>query len=49
VDVVPYVELDDGRQVIIDTKANEFESSNPQGFTDWMKTRTTSLAGASAR
>ena len=37
VDVVPYVELEDGRQVIIDTKANEFESSNPQGFADWMK------------
>lgn len=37
VDVVPYVELEDGRQVIIDTKTNEFESSNPQGFADWMK------------
>ena len=37
VDIVPYGELEDGRQVIIDTKANEFESSNPQGFTDWMK------------
>jgi Second Messenger Oligonucleotide or Dinucleotide Synthetase domain/Adenylyl/Guanylyl and SMODS C-terminal sensor domain len=37
VDVVPYVELEDGRGVIIDTSTNEFESSNPAGFSDWMK------------
>jgi hypothetical protein len=37
VDVVPYVELEDGREVIVDTRANEFESSNPKGFADWMK------------
>jgi Second Messenger Oligonucleotide or Dinucleotide Synthetase domain/Adenylyl/Guanylyl and SMODS C-terminal sensor domain len=37
VDAVPYLELEDGRQVIVDTGANEFESSNPQGFADWMK------------
>ena len=48
VDVVPYVELDDGREVIIDTKANEFESSNPQGFADWMKEKD-GLAGGHLR
>lgn len=37
VDVVPYVILGDGRQAIIDSTANCYEESNPQGFTDWMK------------
>jgi hypothetical protein len=37
VDVVPYVELDDGRGVIVNSASNEFESSNPAGFADWMK------------
>lgn len=37
VDVVPYLVLADGREVIVNYAANEFEETNPQGFTDWMK------------
>jgi hypothetical protein len=39
VDVVPFVTLDDGRQVIINYAANTFEDTNPVGFADWMKER----------
>jgi hypothetical protein len=37
VDAVPYLALPDGRQVIIDYASNEFEDTNPEGFTDWMR------------
>ncbi|MFD5617201.1 cyclic GMP-AMP synthase DncV-like nucleotidyltransferase [Streptomyces yangpuensis] len=37
VDVVPYIVLGDGREVIVNYAENEFEETNPQGFTDWMK------------
>jgi hypothetical protein len=37
VDVVPYLTLTDGREVIVHYANNEFEDTNPQGFTDWMK------------
>lgn len=37
IDVVPYLVLADGRQVIINYAENCFEDTNPQGFTDWMK------------
>lgn len=37
VDVVPTVQLSDGRQVIMNWQDNAFEDTNPQGFTDWMK------------
>ena len=37
VDVVPYVVLADGRQVIINSVMNAFEDANPKGFTDWMR------------
>ncbi|MEU3322178.1 cyclic GMP-AMP synthase DncV-like nucleotidyltransferase [Streptomyces sp. NPDC006785] len=37
VDVVPYITLTDGREVIVNYADNEFEDTNPQGFTDWMK------------
>lgn len=37
VDVVPYIVLADGREVIVSYKDNKFEDTNPQGFTDWMK------------
>ncbi|CUU58770.1 hypothetical protein Ga0074812_12213 [Parafrankia irregularis] len=39
VDVVPYVILADGRQVIINRDLNQFETTNPDGFTAWMKER----------
>jgi hypothetical protein len=39
VDVVPYLMLADGREVIINSRDSEFEETNPQGFTDWMKER----------
>lgn len=37
VDVVPYLVLPDGRQVIINYAENKFEDTNPDGFTAWMK------------
>lgn len=37
VDVVPYVVLSDGRKVIINRDANTFESTDPEGFTQWMR------------
>jgi Second Messenger Oligonucleotide or Dinucleotide Synthetase domain/Adenylyl/Guanylyl and SMODS C-terminal sensor domain len=39
VDVVPHLTLADGRQVIINYKENDFEDTNPAGFTAWMKER----------
>lgn len=36
VDIVPTVILSDGRQVIINRDINDFEDTNPTGFTDWM-------------
>lgn len=37
VDVVPYLVRSDGSQVIVNYAENDFEDTNPQGFTDWMK------------
>lgn len=37
VDIVPYVILGDGRQVIINRDEQDFETTNPAGFTQWMK------------
>ncbi|MGW0244777.1 SMODS domain-containing nucleotidyltransferase [Micromonospora chalcea] len=37
VDIVPYVILGDGRQVIINRDDEQFETTNPSGFTQWMK------------
>lgn len=37
VDVVPAVELSDGRQVIVNGDDDEWEDTNPAGFTAWMK------------
>lgn len=39
VDVVPYLILADGREVIVNSRESTFEETNPQGFTDWMKER----------
>lgn len=37
VDVVPYVILASGREVIINRATNEFEDTNPVGFTEWIQ------------
>ncbi|MDP9460886.1 MAG: hypothetical protein M3Q22_11795 [Actinomycetota bacterium] len=39
VDVVPHLVLADGRQVIVDYANNQFEDTNPAGFTAWMQER----------
>lgn len=39
VDVVPYIKLSNGRQVIVNWAEEEFEDTNPGGFTAWMKER----------
>ncbi|MDH5615180.1 MAG: nucleotidyltransferase [Acidimicrobiia bacterium] len=42
-DIVPFVTLGDGRRVIVNRDDNAWEprfgSTNPQGFTDWIKVR----------
>lgn len=35
-DIVPYVRLSDGREVIVNGHADEWEPTNPQGFTSWI-------------
>jgi len=45
VDVVPYVQLADGRQVIVNYAEEKFEETNPAGFTGWMKERDTLAHG----
>lgn len=37
VDVVTYVVLGSGRQVIVNRNTNEFEDTNPVGFTEWIQ------------
>lgn len=37
VDVVPYVVLSDGRQVIVNCDQDTWEDTDPVGFTHWMK------------
>jgi hypothetical protein len=48
VDVVPYLVLPDGRQVIVNYAEDKFEDTNPAGFTDWMKEKD-ELAGGHLR
>lgn len=42
-DIVPFVTLDDGRRVIVNRDDNQWEplfgSTDPQGFSDWVKRR----------
>lgn len=45
VDVVPYVILSSGREVIINRTTNEFEDTNPIGFTDWIQEKDTLTNG----
>lgn len=37
VDIVPHLNLADGREVIVNRDDNDWEKTDPQGFTDWMK------------
>jgi hypothetical protein len=37
VDIVPYLQLADGREVIVNRDANTWEQTNPAGFTAWMQ------------
>lgn len=37
VDIVPHLNLADGREVIVHRDENRWENTNPQGFTNWMK------------
>ncbi|MBT3152737.1 nucleotidyltransferase [Streptomyces sp. CHD11] len=37
VDIVPYLRFADGREVIVNRDKNEWEVTNPAGFTTWMK------------
>lgn len=37
VDIVPYVILANGRQVIVNRDDNTWETTNPSGFTTWMR------------
>lgn len=36
-DIVPHLNLADGREVIVNRDDNDWEITDPQGFTDWMK------------
>ncbi|MEU7367007.1 cyclic GMP-AMP synthase DncV-like nucleotidyltransferase [Streptomyces hygroscopicus] len=37
VDIVPYLHLRDGREVIVNRDDNKWEQTNPSGFTAWMQ------------
>lgn len=37
IDIVPYVVLASGREVIINRKTNEFEDTNPLGYSGWIQ------------
>lgn len=47
-DVVPFLKLSDGRQVITNHDTNEWEDTNPAGFTAWMRERD-GIAGGDLR
>ncbi len=38
-DILPHLNLADGREVIVNRDDNAWESTDPQGFTDWMKNK----------
>ncbi|MER5374157.1 hypothetical protein [Streptomyces sp. NPDC002553] len=48
VDIVPHLILPDGRQVIVNSEVEEFEETNPEGYTAWMKEKD-SLTGGNLR
>jgi hypothetical protein len=37
VDIVPYLKLSDGREVIVNRDDDHWEDTNPEGFTAWMR------------
>lgn len=37
IDIVPHLNLADGREVIVNRDDNDWERTDPQGFTDWMR------------
>jgi hypothetical protein len=37
IDIVPYVILGDGRQVVVNRDENDWETTDPSGFTQWMR------------
>lgn len=39
VDIVPFVRLADGRQIIVNHDEDAWEDTNPQGFTSWMQAK----------
>lgn len=39
IDIVPHLNLADGREVIVNRDENDWERTNPQGFTDWMRNK----------
>jgi hypothetical protein len=45
VDVVIYLKLADGREVIVNNDLDEWEDTNPQGFTTWMQAKDDITAG----
>lgn len=48
VDIVPHLVLSDSRQVIVNSEVEEFEETNPEGYTAWMKEKD-SLTGGNLR
>lgn len=44
-DIVPHLNLADGREVIVNRDDNDWEHTEPQGFTDWMKHKDTLANG----
>lgn len=48
VDIVPYLKLSDGRQVIVNRDNDEWENTNPEGFTAWMRGKD-QIAGGNLR
>ena len=45
IDIVPYLVLDGGRQVIVNRDEDRWEDTNPAGFTQWMKDKDAIIAG----
>lgn len=48
VDIVPHLILADGREVIVNRDDDDWEETNPQGFTDWMREKD-SITGGNLR
>ncbi len=45
VDIVPYLKLGGGRQVIVNRDNDEWEDTNPEGFTAWMREKDQAAGG----